>query len=81
MPHQTRDHSGQGLRTQLGKLVGALESIVFRRPATAETGQVAEVRPPVPDDGQRLLRGLGEALERIAAREAEETAARSHASS
>lgn len=32
-------------------------------------------------DNQRLLRGLGEALERIAAREAEEAAARSHASS
>jgi hypothetical protein len=81
MPEQTRNHGGQGLRTQLGKLVEALENVVFRKVATPQPVEVVKVASAPLDDGHRMLRGLGEALERIAAREAEEATARLHASS
>jgi hypothetical protein len=81
MPEQSRNQGGQGLRTQLGKLVGALEGIVFRKVATAEPVQVVRIAAAPGESGHRILRGLGEALERIAAREAEEAAARPQASS
>jgi hypothetical protein len=79
MPEQSRNQGGQGLMAQLGKLAEALEKVVFRtRTAAPEEAREVTLVPP---DGQRLLRGLGEALERIAAREADEAAARPHASS
>lgn len=81
MPEQTRNQGGQGLRTQLGKLVEALESVVFRKVPTPQPVQVVTIATAPDESGHRILRGLGEALERIAAREAEEAAARPQASS
>jgi hypothetical protein len=81
MAEQSRNQGGRGFRTQIAKLVEGLENVVFRKVAAPEPVAVVKMAAAPHDDGHRMLRGLGEALERIAAREAEEASARAHASS